>query len=94
MEHLPWKYRIALAVGITATGWSIGAYFLMKQIKEMKATNALELEVIDRGRKVVMTKAAMGEYDIPGGFGFDSERFLSDYEFYKIAARESLLKGK
>ena len=60
MEHLPWKYRIALAVGITATGWSIGAYFLMKQIKEMKATNALELEVIDRGRKVVMTSWSAG----------------------------------
>jgi hypothetical protein len=92
MEHLPWKYRVSLAAGITLTGWSVGAYFLAKQIKEMKETNARELEVIDRARKIIMLKAAKGEYDTPNSF--DGARFLSDYEFYKIAARESILKGE
>jgi len=86
--HLPMKYRIAIGATVAAIGWTGSAVYLYTSVRKMKSDNARELEIIDSARKVVMLKAARGEYD--GDGYFMSEKFLSDYEFYKMAAREDL----
>lgn len=86
--HLPMKYRIAIGATVAIIGWTGSAIYLYTSVKEMKNVNKRELEIIDSARKVVMLKAARGEYD--GDGSFMSEKFLSDYEFYKMAAREEL----
>jgi len=82
------KNRLLIAASIVAIGWTGTAVYIVHGVKKMKADNAREFEVIDEARKVIMVKAAQGEYDLADRF--DSERFLSDYEFYKIAARNKL----
>ena len=86
--HLPMKYRIGIGVAVAVIGWTGTAVYLYTSVKHMKADNAKELEIIDRARKVVMAKMISGDYGPPGEV--DSARFLSDYEFYKMAARENI----
>lgn len=88
-HEVPLKTRLLVAASVVAVGWTATAVYIVHGVKKMKADNAREFEVIDSARKVIMTKAAQGEYD--SSVGFDSERFLSDYEFYKIAARNEII---
>ena len=83
------KNRLIIAGCVVAVGWTGTAIYLYRSVEKMKASNALELKIIDEARKVIMVNSRKGEYDGVNG-EFDADRFLSDYEFFKIAARDKL----
>jgi len=88
-HEVPLKTRLIIAASIVAIGWTATAVYIVHGVQKMKADNAQEFEVFDRARKVVLVKLAEGEYMTPDG-RVDAEKFLSDYEFYKMAARNEL----
>jgi hypothetical protein len=87
-HELSLKTRLIIGGSVALIGWGGSAIIIYRGLNKMKVENKLELTIIDEARKVVMLKAAEGYYDTPRGF--DGDRFLSDYEFYKIAARDKL----